>query len=129
MNKLIKNILLTTLFIVIIVGGLMFALFYLTDDGDVTSIQGTVEEINQNSRSLTLLNTRLVEGGIEEIEYYMIWENDDDVFPHHPRVLRGGEIIKVSNIEWLDEDGRVFTSNTMEIIQGVPTGEDVENVE
>lgn len=128
MNKIIKNLLITALFFVIIVGGMMFALFYLTDNNGLSEIQGIVEEINQSSRSLTLLSTILVGDDIEEKEYYMIWE-DDDMLPHHPGMLRGGEIIKVSNIEWLNEEDKVFTSNTMEIIQGTPTGEDVEAVE
>lgn len=88
------------------------------------TINGFVDQIDQENNSLVVWwwNEGETDSGltyVDEGEMIAKWEDDWDIQPHHPRLLRGGEeVVIIPTQVWDEFDTEVYI-DSLEILSGL----------
>ena len=91
-------------------------------DSEFEHIQGLVVSVDLAQTNFVVSSSLLEEtedgkATIKDIVYNFSWEREDEITPHHPRLLRGGERVKVWTKEKTTMQKTDYSVQGMEILR------------
>ena len=125
---------------ILVIVAVVVAALLLSSNSNLTtksnSVHGLVTEINQEGRYFLLTEIEVLsvaENGdaeIRETEYLVLWTNEKSIEPYHPSVLNGGEMVRVTPREQLEEgEILIVDPKSIEITRGAEEGAETSEEE